>query len=101
MADGIPPAYDYNIVLGADDLRDLEYIFSSVTWMEPGLVPSDFELGLDDAGRLRRGVARRHGARRGDAPAVADARAAHDVSAVLAVIRCGRPRDATRVRPAR
>ena len=43
---------DYNLVLAADDLRDLEYIFSAVSWIEDGPVPDDFKLGLDESDKV-------------------------------------------------
>ena len=58
IAGGIPPAHDYgippahNIVLAADDPRQLDYKRVTISWMENGPAPEHFRLGVDDEGRV-------------------------------------------------
>lgn len=48
LADGIPPACDFNIVLAADDERDFDYSAVTVAWIEDGFVPDHFSLGVEN-----------------------------------------------------
>ena len=52
MADGIPPAHDFNIALSAVDPRDVEYSAVAVSWIEDGPVPDEYRLGIDGRGRV-------------------------------------------------
>ena len=47
LADGIPPADDFSIVLDYDDPRELSYTATTVAWLEVGHVPDHFRLGID------------------------------------------------------
>ena len=53
VTSGIPPTYDYNIVLAQEDPRCFEYTATTIAWMEHGVVTDDFQLGVDAREAMR------------------------------------------------
>ena len=41
------------LALSAVDPRDMEYSVVTVAWIEDGTVPDQFQLGVDERGRVR------------------------------------------------